>query len=246
MAPELTQLAKPPAGEIVTDKVLESLMYGSSLAMAQGFGGTSNPTTIFDAMMRDTQFAFNYYRELEEKDEDAGGALEELKLAIISRDATVTPADDSTLAIEVSEFIQQQLSKIKNFDQALWALLDAPGHGVAIAETIFDVSMGQVSALEIKDRPQELFTFNPMSMPQNGPLRYLPNGTYDQSGGDLVPETKFLSLQLSAARRQPPRISAAPKDLLALLVQTPVAALLVALRREGTRHGGGEVSARRD
>jgi phage gp29-like protein len=192
MAPELTQLAKPPAGEIVTDKVLESLMYGSSLAMAQGFGGTSNPTTIFDAMMRDTQFAFNYYRELEEKDEDAGGALEELKLAIISRDATVTPADDSTLAIEVSEFIQQQLSKIKNFDQALWALLDAPGHGVAIAETIFDVSMGQVSALEIKDRPQELFTFNPMSMTQNGPLRYLPNGTYDQSGGTVVPETKFL------------------------------------------------------
>jgi hypothetical protein len=62
---------------------------------------------------------------------------------------------------------------MKNFNQALWALLDGPGYGMAIAEIMFDVSMGQVSAIEIKDRPQELFTFNPWNMPQNGPLRYL-------------------------------------------------------------------------
>jgi hypothetical protein len=72
---------------------------------------------------------------------------------------------------------------MKNFNQALWALLDGPGYGMAIAEIMFDVSMGQVSAIEIKDRPQELFTFNPWNLPQNGPLRYLSTGPYDQTGG---------------------------------------------------------------
>jgi phage gp29-like protein len=191
MAAEVTQLAKPPAEEIVTPYVLQVAQY-SAMVQAQGFSGISNPTTIFDAMMRNQQLAYNYYRELEEKDEDAGGALEELKLAIMSRDAIVVPADDTTQAAEVSAFIQDQLDTIKNFSQALWALLDGPGYGMAIAEIMFDVSMGQVSATEIKDRPQELFTFNPWNMPQNGPLRYLAAGPYDQSGGTLVPETKFL------------------------------------------------------
>jgi hypothetical protein len=97
MAPELTQLAKPTAEEIVTPKVLESLQW-SAMALAQGFGGIANPTTIYGDMMRDKQYAYNFYRELEEKDEDAGGALEELKLAIMSRDAAVQPADESPLA----------------------------------------------------------------------------------------------------------------------------------------------------
>jgi hypothetical protein len=62
--------------------VLESAQR-SSLSLALGFGGTSNPSTIWQDMIGDTQRAFGYYRELEEKDDDVGGAIEELKLSVL-------------------------------------------------------------------------------------------------------------------------------------------------------------------
>jgi phage gp29-like protein len=191
MANEPIILAKPPAEEIVTAKVLESAQR-SSLSLALGFGGTSNPSTIWQDMISDSSRAFGYYRELEEKDDDVGGSIEELKLSVLSRERAIVPADDSSQAIEIADFIRGQFDELSNFENILYSLLDAAPMGVSIAELMFDVSSDLVALTGIKDRPQELFTFGQWSEPQIGPLRFLKNGYADAAGGELVPEQKFI------------------------------------------------------
>jgi phage gp29-like protein len=182
---------KPKTGEIVTDEILQSRQY-TTLSLAKGFAGTTDPSNIWQSMMRDQWQAFTYYRELEEKDEDVAGAIEELKLSVLSRERTITPADDSSQAAEVAAFIEDQINDLTDFHLILDNLLDAAPYGVAIAEIIFDVSAGQVGLLEIKDRPQELFSFAELPyLPQIGPLRFKQT-IYDASGGVLVPENKFI------------------------------------------------------
>jgi len=179
----------PPAGEVVTQNVLVSGQ-NTSLSLARGFAGTANPTTIWQRMIDDAQDAFLYYRELEEKDDEVGGALDQLKLSVLRRERQVTPKDDSAEAARTAQFIQEQLARVPAFHEVLEALLDAPAYGVAIAEMIFDVSAGQVSLLDIKDRPQELFCFGKRHEPQIGPLRFLKDRAALE--GEEVPEQKFL------------------------------------------------------
>lgn len=180
----------PPDEEIVTAEVLEGI-HRTTLSLAQGFAGVSDPTVIWTSMVRDFRTAFIYYRELEEKDDDISSALEMLKLAVLARDRCIQPGDDSSQAQEAADFVQAQLDQVPSFHEVLEALLDAPAYGVAIAEILFDVSEGQVGLIDIKDRPQELFSFNPQYQLQNGPLRLMSN-PYAIDGGDLVPEEKFL------------------------------------------------------
>jgi phage gp29-like protein len=180
----------PPDEELVSDEVLQGSQR-TTLALAQGFAGTSDPTVIWQSMIRDFRTAFIYYRELEEKDDDVSSALEMLKLAVLSRQRTVVPADDSAQALAAAEFIEQQLACVPAFHEVLEAMLDAPAYGVHISEVMYDVSAGQVGLIDIKDRPQELFSFNPQYMLQTGPMRLLSN-PYAFDGGELVPEEKFL------------------------------------------------------
>lgn len=187
----ITALPKPPAGELVTKETLVA-QQRSSLNLALGFGGQTSPTTIWQEMICDHQRAFGYYRELEEKDDDIGGAIEELKLSVLSRERQVVPADDSQLALDTAAFIRAQLEAVGDFENALFAMLDAAPMGVSIAELIFDVSSDLVALTAIKDRPQELFTFGVWNEPQIGPLRFLRSGYADASGGELVPEQKFV------------------------------------------------------
>jgi phage gp29-like protein len=180
----------PPDEEIVTSEVLEGI-HRTTLSLAQGFSGVSDPTVIWTSMVRDFRTAFIYYRELEEKDDDVSSALEMLKLAVLGRERSVQPGDDSSQAQEAADFVQAQLDQVPSFHEVLEAMLDAPAYGVAIAEILFDVSEGQVGLIDIKDRPQELFSFNPQYMLQNGPMRLMSN-PFAIDGGELVPEEKFL------------------------------------------------------
>jgi phage gp29-like protein len=191
MTDQVKVMPKPEAGEIVTNEILQSRQY-TTLSLAKGFAGTTDPSNIWQAMMRDQWQAFIYYRELEEKDEDVAGAIEELKLSVLSRERTITPADDSAQAAEVAQFVEQQINGVSNFHSVLESMLDAAPYGLAIAEILYDISAGQVGLLEIKDRPQELFAFAELPyLPQIGPLRFKQT-IYDASGGILVPESKFL------------------------------------------------------
>ncbi len=199
---EVTPISKPPAGEIVSERVLQVLSSGTSmLGLARGFGGTSDPTRIWESMMGNYPDAFTYYFDLEEKDDDVGGLLETLKLAVLGRKRSVKPADDSSQAQTVADFVEQQLKAIGGFHQALHALLDAPGYGLSIAEINYDVTAGQVGLLSINDCPQEFFCFaEHRFLPQVGALRFL-GQPYAMDGGELVPEEKFLIFSYNPRRR---------------------------------------------
>ena len=181
---------RPPEGEIVSNQQLylaQIAQYRNTIA----FGGQRNPSNIWVSMVRDDSSALLYYRELEEKDEDVANALDTLKLAVLERDRSIEPADDSALASEIRDFIEDQIEALPNFHQALDCLLDAPGYGFSVAEMIFDVSEGQVALTDIHDCPQELFLFGPRFQPQIGQLQFL-DSPYAMTGTP-VPEEKFIT-----------------------------------------------------
>jgi phage gp29-like protein len=179
----------PPKGEIVTTQALyntEITLYRNSLA----FGGMRNPTMIWSSMLRNDGSAIPMYRELEEKDEDVGNALDTLKMQVHGRPHSVKPFDESSQAAEVADFIRAQLEGLPDFDLVLDNMLDAVSYGFSVGELMFDTSMGQASLLDVKDCPQELFLFGDRFQPQIGPMQFL-----DQPmalTGTLVPESKFL------------------------------------------------------
>jgi phage gp29-like protein len=179
----------PPKGEIVGEQKLymtQISLYQNALA----FGGQRNPSTIWGSMVRNEAMSILYYRELEDKDEDVGNALDTLKLNVLERDRSVRPADDSGKAQEVAEFVQAQLDGLPNFHGTLDCMLDAPAYGFSIQEMIFDSSMGQAQLTEINDCPQELFLFGNRFQPQIGPLQLL-DSPYMMEGTPM-PEQKFL------------------------------------------------------
>lgn len=182
---------KPPKEEIVTQEVLATGRV-NAWTLASGFAGISNPTTIWQQMASDSPRAYQFYRELEEKDEDVGGLLEMLKLLVLSLPHQVQPADDSAEAARAADFVREQLDAI-DMHTVCDALLDAPGYGLSISEVVYDISAGQIAVKEINDCPQDLFSFGALGDPQVGPLRFMGNYYSSTSdGGLLVPEEKFL------------------------------------------------------
>src|SRR6185437_4577561 len=184
---------KPTTDEIVNPEVLKILSLGMGLTnRTRGFGGLSDPSAIWDVMMRNLPAAFDYYFDLEEKDDDIGGLLETLKLAVLGRVREVTPADDSDGAKETAEFIRTTLDAIPNFHGALHALLDGPAYGMAVSEINYDISGNEITVESINSCPQQLFSFaDYYYLPQIGQLRFRKN-LYQFEGGTPVPETKFL------------------------------------------------------
>lgn len=193
----------PQRGEIVTQERLKLRYSGrGSLNLARGFGGTSDPTIIWQSMISDGLDAFTYFRELEEKDEDVGSLIDMLKLSVLARDWEIVPADDSALAQTLAEEIRANFEALPNFYQILDNFFDAAAYGVSIGEIMWDVSESQVRLTDVKDRPQELFLFNTRYQPQIGPLRYLLTDT--TIDGIEVPEEKFLifSYRMRAGNRR--------------------------------------------
>ena len=180
----------PPKGEMLSAEsiYLQQLsLYRNTLA----FGGSRNPTDIWAAMTYNMPETMAYFRELEDKDEDVANDLLELKLTVLGRDRSILPAagDESSLANDVKEFIEEQLSAL-SFHEILDCILDAPAYGFTVQEMIFDVSAGQASLVEIADCPQELFLFGNRYYPQVGQLQLLDNPW--AASGTPVPEEKFL------------------------------------------------------
>jgi phage gp29-like protein len=179
----------PPKGEMISSNSLymqQISLYRNTLA----FGGSRNPSDIYASMTYNLPQTMAYYRELEDKDEDVGNALDGLKLSVMERATSVLPANDKdSLAVDVKEFIETQLQCV-NFDEVLDCVLDAPGYGFSVQEMVFDTSMGQAELVDISDCPQELFLFGNRSYPQVNNLQLLDNPW--ASEGKEVPEQKFL------------------------------------------------------
>jgi hypothetical protein len=179
MAAAVPVIPKPEKGEVVTDEVLSTLQF-STLAQAIAFAGQSNPSTIWREMILDSQRAYAYYRELEEKDDDVGGAIEEMKLSVTRRATQLTAPDSSSAAVEVRDFVQAQMD-VFDMDAVIDTLLDAPFYGMALSEVIWNVSAAEVGIADVRDCPQELFTFGPMFQPQVGQLRFMRRASTSQA-----------------------------------------------------------------
>lgn len=179
----------PEKGVVVSDSALylsQISNYRNSLA----FGGMRNPTDMWATMMYNHPQAMLLYRELEEKDEDVGNALDSLRLKVLEREHKLVPGDESQLAQDTMKFVDEQLKAIPNFHGVLDCILDAPGYGFSVQEMLFDTSMGQAALIGVNDCPQELFLFGDRYQPQIGQLQFL-----DQpmaASGQPVPEEKFI------------------------------------------------------
>ena len=183
------KLPLPEKGSLVSEEAL----YLNQLANQRNtlaFGGSRDPSRIWSQMVHDDPACISYYRELEEKDDDVGDALDSLKFSVTKRDRNIEPGDDSQLALDAADFVRSQLDNMPSFENVLDFLLDMCGYGFSIAEMVFDVSMGQASLININDCPQELFLFGNRYRPQIGPLQLLDSPW--AADGRPAPEEKFL------------------------------------------------------
>lgn len=188
--PRTTPETPPPGtGALVTPEILY-LNQGGQFRLAAAFAGTGNPTTIWQALIDDQAMGIVYMRELETKDEDVADAVAEMKLSVLKREMNVLPGDDSSQAAEIAAFVDTQIKGLPNWRNTLDTMLDAPYYGYSITEQIFDESSGQVSLVDLRDCPQELFSFAPIGYPQVGQLRLSP---YMGAQGTVVPEQKFVT-----------------------------------------------------
>ena len=180
--------APPQPERLVTPEIL--FLNQGSIYRGMAYGGNANPSSVWQQMVDNSAAAMMYYRELEEKDDDIGDAIDEMKLSVLKRGWQIQPGDDSAQAAQAAEFCEQQINSLTSSRNVLSNLLDAPFYGYTVAELIFDTSMGQASLTDVTDCPQELFCFNPAMQPQVGALRLKDYaGSID---GILVPEQKFL------------------------------------------------------
>jgi phage gp29-like protein len=182
--------APPEKGRLVTPDIL-FLNQGSTYRLGAAFSGTADPTTVWRQMNDDLPLAMMYYRELEEKDDDIGNAIAEVKLSVLKRGWQIQPGDDSQQAEDAAVFMRQQLDKLPDWRNSVDNMLDAPFYGHTIAELIFDTSMGQAGLIDIVDCPQELFCFAPYGYPQIGQIKL--KQYMGASDGELVPESKFIT-----------------------------------------------------
>ncbi|HUS95756.1 MAG TPA: DUF935 family protein [Hyphomicrobiaceae bacterium] len=180
---------RPPAGEMMDPKVLSDR---NQQLVLTPFAGDPNPTAVWYEMITDSVRAFTYYRDNEEKDDQIAQCLETRKNGVLSRERQIVPASKDSQDAQVAEFVEEVLAGIPNFGNILNELLDAPPHGVAIAETIWQSDGSRIIVENIKPRPPEWFLFNPVTQIQNGPLR-LKKNIWDVDGEAIDEELhKFI------------------------------------------------------
>jgi hypothetical protein len=196
-------IPKPPAGEIVTKEVLPRATGPAWRWRARS--RDRNPTNDLGADDRaTTSSGIPYYRELEEKDDDIGGALETMKLSMLGRERTVLPADDSSQALDIAEVRRRASWRGAASKRSSTTMLDAYFQGMSIAELIFDVSGGQAGLIDIRDRAQEMFSFQSANDSAGWPAALFASAVF---GGWWRAGTgrEVFDLQLAAAREQSPR-----------------------------------------
>jgi phage gp29-like protein len=172
--------------EIVTNAVLS--VQGLN---AQAFSGSTNPSTIYRAMVENLPQVLPYYRELEEKDTCIASSFEVRKLLVMAREWNVVGADEENGQAELyREEAAAFLNSIPNFAFTLEELLGCNAYGYAVCEIYWKSDGNQVSVEKIIGRPQEFFDFREslMDVPL-GDLRYLQNLI---PPGEEVPQEKFL------------------------------------------------------
>lgn len=112
---------------------------------------------------------YDIYNEMEDKDGHLFATLQTRKIGILSRERRIVAHGDEPHDVELAKFIELVLNNIRDFDQALYNLLDALAKGFAVLEIIWDIdAAGRVVVRELKSRAQSRFIFG-----SQGELRLL-------------------------------------------------------------------------
>jgi phage gp29-like protein len=141
----------------------------------------ANPSAAWQIMMQQhgARAVELYYANFEEKHTHYGAQLETRREALLSRDTSVISVSENPEDEKIRDAVKGLLKAIRQFHTVREGGLDALNEGLAIAELIWRRKDGLLMPLEIKWRPQFLFSFGGMVEAQNGELRLCPDGTGD-------------------------------------------------------------------
>ena len=178
---------QPVTGEVVSPAVLAGVGVNPI-----AFSGADNPSIAWRLMLADSPAAFPLYRDLEEKDGQISSALETRKDGVLCRERKIIARTGTAADERRADFARAVLAAIPNFENILYELLDAAGHGLAVAEILWEQEGSTVFIRDIKPRPQELFSFGPVGKPQTGALRFSHESRVASPESRLLPAHKFL------------------------------------------------------
>ena len=179
------QMTTPEFKEVVTQAILR--VQGLNVT---AFSGSDNPSSLYRRLVSNGPDVFPLLREIEDKDEAAGSALELRRSKVLSKPWDVKQADEKNdRAKFYAEETRAMLERIPQFQFALREALDARGYGYSVVEIIWGIRDGRVIPLRLIGRPQELFRFNPLIEPQTGPLMLREGLGFDLQP---VPPNKFI------------------------------------------------------
>jgi len=186
--PSLEPLPKQP----VTDELVTSDVLAAVGLNAVAFAGADNPSAAWRLMISDSAAAFPLYRDLEEKDGQVSSALETRKDGVLRRERKIVAASSTAGDEHRAAFAREVFAAIPHFENILYELLDAVGYGFTVAEILWEQDGSTVFILDIKPRPQELFSFGPFGRPQVGPLQFSHGARVAGHGPRPLPPHKFL------------------------------------------------------
>ena len=175
----------PATGEIITDDVLR----WSGATNTRIYQGDADPTQTWYQMLAGGTSAIDAYEALEEKDDMVGASLETRKDGVLKCETTILPATDDAAGTRWADFAIDVFKNIPDFDNTLYELLDAIGKGVAMVEVIWERAGNEIRVASLKPRPQQIFAFGQVGLPQTGPLLLT---QYRGAAGQALPERKFL------------------------------------------------------
>lgn len=135
--------------------------------------------------------AMTLFDEMAERDLHLGAVTQTRTLSVIGKDRDVAAASGSAEDEKIAGFVREAFEAIPRRHALLSALMSAVTHGFSIAEIVWDVKGGAAVPVDIRPRPQKLFTFIDPADPAR-PLEFPRYLDMDSPWGVELPREKFV------------------------------------------------------
>ncbi|MGN0710505.1 MAG: DUF935 domain-containing protein [Anaerovoracaceae bacterium] len=93
---------------------------------------------LMEADLGEVKSQMELFEEMEEKDPHLFSQLQTRKNAVTGLEWEIIAAGSSSLDKDIAQFVEKALSRIEEFENVLFDLLDAIGKGISISEIIWD------------------------------------------------------------------------------------------------------------
>jgi phage gp29-like protein len=176
------QFAEQPSPDILTGEVVsQDMLTRAGWRSSNAIPTIANPSAAWQIMMHQhgARAVELYYANFEEKHTHYGAQLETRREALLSRNTSVISVSENPEDEKIRDAVKGMLKAIRQFHTVREGGLDALNEGVAMAELMWGYKDGLLMPLQIKWRPQFLFSFGGMVEAQDGELRLCPDGTGD-------------------------------------------------------------------